>query len=409
MPVYKYEALKRDGEKITGDVNLPNEGEVRIFLRQRGARVLKIQKESLFNKEINISFLGLGGAKVNESEVAIMTRQLAVMIEAGVPILQSLDILQTGEKNPALKKALAAVSESVSGGNPLWEALSNQKGIFSHLFVYLIRAGELGGSLDIILKRLAKYMDDNVRLTRMVKGAMVYPAIVTFVGLVVTFGLIVFIVPQFESLISNSGGELPAITKFVIDLSHFCGDYFFVIVGGAIGAYSGFNYSIKTPGGKRNWHRFLLHTPMVKDLVIKSSVARFTRTLGTMLTSGINLIDAIEVCKLTLDNVIIQDALGVVRDEVASGQSIALPLAKAKIFPPMVIQMINVGENTGALDQMLIRIADFYESEVETIILALTKLIEPIVLVVLGGMVATILIAMYLPVFQLSGAAGKEY
>lgn len=407
MPVYKYEAIKRDGEKLTGSVNLPNENEVRIFLRQRGARITKLQKESIFNKELKIGFLSAD--RVTDAEVSIMTRQLSVMIEAGVPILQALDILQTGEKNPGMKKALQQVSESVAGGNPLWESMSNQKNIFSHLYVYLIRAGELGGALDVILKRLAKYLDDNVRLTRMVKGAMVYPAIVTAVGLIVTFGLIVFIVPQFEQLITSSGGQLPAITKFVIDLSHFCSDYFFVIVGAAVGAGMAFRYLTSTPNGKRHWHRFLLNTPMIKDLVVKSSVARFSRTLGTMLTSGINLIDAIEVCKMTLDNVIIQDALTVVREEVASGQSIALPLAKAKIFPPMVIQMINVGENTGALDQMLIRIADFYEAEVEAVILALTKLIEPAVLVLLGGMVATILIAMYLPVFQLSNAASSTF
>lgn len=397
MPVFKYEAVKRDGDKLNGSINLPNENEVRIFLRQRGARATKIQKESIFNKDLNISI----GKAVDDSEIAVMTRQLAVMIEAGVPILQAIDILQSGEKNPALKKALANVAESISSGNPFWESLSNQNGIFDHLYVYLIRAGELGGAMDIILKRLAKYLDDSVKLTRMVKGAMVYPAIVTVVGLVVTFGLVVFIVPQFESLITNSGGELPAITKFVIGLSHVASDYFWLIVIGAVGLAVGFKQVTSTPKGKRAWHQFLLNTPGIRDLVIKSSVARFTRTLGTMLTSGINLIDAIEVCKMTLDNVVLQDALQVVRDEVASGQSLALPLAKAKIFPPMVIQMINVGENTGAMDQMLVRIADFYEQEVEAVVATLTKLIEPFVLVVLGGMVATILIAMYLPVFKL--------
>ena len=401
MPVFQYEAQKRDGEVIKGTVNLPNESEVRLFLRQRGARATKIQRESILNKEINISF----GPAVDDREIAVMTRQLSVMVEAGVPILQALDILQTGEKNPALKKAIGKVSESVSGGNPLWESLASQRDIFGHLYVYLVRAGELGGALDVILKRLSVYLENNVRLVRMVKGAMIYPAIVTLVGFVVTFGLIVFIVPQFESLISNAGGELPAITKFVIDLSHYAGKYFYLIIGGFIGLGVAFKQITSTPQGKRSWHRLLLNTPLIKDLVIKSSVARFTRTLGTMLTSGINLIDAIEVCKLTLDNVIIQDALAAVREEVSAGQSIALPLAKSKLFPPMVIQMINVGENTGALDQMLIRIADFYEQEVEAVVAALTKLIEPFILVVLGGMVATILIAMYLPVFKLSSAA----
>ena len=403
MPIYVYEAIKRDGEELKGSINLPNEREVRIYLRQRGARVKKISKESIFNRELNLG--GLGGSGVTSYEISIMTRQLSVMIEAGVPILQSLEILQTGEKNPKLKKALGNIAESVAGGSPFWEALSKQHGIFDHLYVYLIRAGELGGALDVILKRLAKYLDDSVRLSRMVKGAMVYPAIVTAVGITVTFGLIVFIVPQFESLIANTGGELPWITKFVIDLSHFCGDYFPVIVMSVIGSAIAFKKITTTPEGERAWHRLILNTPGFRELVVKSSVARFSRTMGTMLTSGINLIDAIEVCKMTLDNVIIRDALVKVKEEVAAGQSMALPLAQAKIFPPMVIQMINVGENTGALDQMLIRIADFYEAEVEVVIGALTKLIEPLVLVVLGGMVATILIAMYLPVFHLSSAS----
>lgn len=407
MPVFKYEAVRKDGEKLVGSVNLPNENEVRIFLRQRGARASKISRESILNRELDLSAIGLGSKPVSDSEVAIMTRQLSVMVEAGVPILQSLDILQTGEKNPVLKKTLQNISEAVSSGNPLWEAMSQQKNIFSHLYVYLIRAGELGGALDVILKRLAKYMDDSVRLTRMVKGAMIYPAIVTIVGLVVTFGLMVFIVPQFEALITSSGGKLPEVTKFVISISHFCTDYFMVIVGGIIGFVVAFKQVTSTPKGKRAWHRFILNAPGFGDLVVKSSVARFTRTLGTMLTSGVNLIDAIEVCKMTLDNVIIQDALAVVREEVAAGQSIALPLARAKVFPAMVVQMINVGENTGALDQMLIRIADFYEAEVETVILALTKLIEPLVLVFLGGMIAMILVAMYLPVFQLSDTVDR--
>ena len=402
MPIYQYEAIKRDGEELKGTINLVNEREVRIYLRQRGARVKKIQKESFFNKEFNISF---GGPGVNPSEISIMTRQLSVMIEAGVPILQALEIIQTGEKNPKLKKALTNVSESVAGGSPFWEALSKQKGIFDQLYIYLVRAGELGGSLDVILQRLAKYLDDSVRLVRQVKGAMIYPAAITVVGIAVTLGLIVFVVPQFESLITNSGGKLPAITKFVIDLSHFCGKYFPVIIAGFFGGAFLFKRVTNTPDGKRAWHRLILNTPGFKELVIKSSVARFARTMGTMLASGVNLIDAIEVCKMTLDNVIIQDALAKVKEEVASGKSIALPLAEAKIFPPMVIQMINVGENTGALDQMLIRIADFYEAEVEVVIQSLTKLIEPIVLVFLGGMVATILIAMYLPVFQLSSAS----
>lgn len=399
MPNFKYEGQKKSGEKVKGTVNLPNENEVRVFLRQQGIRPNKIEEESIFNKEIQ-----LFGSSIKDAEIAVMTRQLSVMVGSGVPLLQSIDILQQGEKNPKLKKALTEISEGISGGSPLWEAMSKQKGVFSHLYIYLVRAGETGGALDLILNRLAKYLDDNVKLVRMVKGAMVYPLAVIVVGVGVTFGLLTFVVPQFEQMITSSGGQLPALTKIVIDISHFCSAYFMHIIIGGFAAVFGFVRYIKSDSGKRIWDRFLLSMPLFGEIVVKSSTARFSRTLGTMLTSGVNLIDAIDICKMTMDNIIIEEALSKVKDEISAGKTIALPLAQARVFPSMVIQMINVGENTGTLDQMLIKIADFYEAEVEALVGGISKLIEPIVLVVLGGIVAFILIAMYLPVFNIADA-----
>lgn len=402
MPVFKYEGLKKSGEKMKGTVTLPTEGEVRIFLRQQGIRPTRIEGESLFNKDLQL----FGGSGIKDTEISIMTRQLSVMVGSGVPLLQAFDILSQGEKNAALKRALLNIQESISGGSPLWESMSRQKGIFSHLYIYLVRAGEMGGALDLILIRLAKYLDDNVRLVRMIKGAMIYPAAVITVGFGVTFGLLTFVVPQFEMMITSSGGELPGLTKIVIAVSHFCSSYavhILVLVGGGIFGFVRFK---RSPQGKRVWDRFVLGVPVFGDLVVKGSTARFARTLGTMLTSGVNLIDAIEVCKMTMDNSVIEDALAKVKDEISAGKTIALPLAQARIFPAMVVQMINVGENTGTLDQMLIKIADFYEAEVETIVAGLSKLIEPVVLVVLGGIVAFILIAMYLPVFNIADTQG---
>lgn len=397
MPIFNYEGVKKNGEKAKGTVNLPSENEARVFLRQQGIRPSKLEKQSMFNADIK-----LFGGGVSDTEVAIMTRQLSVMVGSGVPLLQAFDILQQGEKNLALKKALVSISEGISSGSPLWEAMSKQKDIFNHLYVYLVRAGEMGGALDLILNRLAKYLDDNVRLVRMIKGAMVYPAAVSVVGGGVTFGLLAFVVPQFEQMITSSGGELPQLTKMVIAMSHFCQANSVLIFGGSIGGGVGFMRWKSSPGGKRIWDRFMLTVPIFKDLVIKGATARFSRTLGTMLTSGVNLIDAIEICKMTIDNTVIEDALTKVKDEISAGKSIALPLAQAKVFPSMVIQMINVGENTGTLDQMLIKVADFYEAEVEAVVGGISKLIEPLVLVVLGGMVAFILIAMYLPVFNIA-------
>lgn len=404
MPVFQYEGQKKNGEKAKGQVSLPNESEVRIYLRQQGIRPSKIEAESIFNKELKL----FGGAGVKDTEVAIMTRQLSVMIGSGVPLLQAFDILSQGEKNPTLKKALISVQDSISGGSPLWEAMSRQKGVFSHLYIYLVRAGEMGGALDLILNRLAKYLEDNVRLVRMVKGAMIYPGAVMAVGFAVTFGLLTFVVPQFESMITASGGELPALTKIVIKISHFCSEYALIIIGSVVAAVVGFIRFKKNPEGKKKWDRFMLSMPIFGDLVVKGATARFARTLGTMLSSGVNLIDAIEICKMTIDNAVIEEALGKVKDEISSGKTIALPLAQAKIFPAMVIQMINVGENTGTLDQMLMKIADFYEAEVEAVVAGLSKLIEPVVLVVLGGLVAFILIAMYLPVFNIADTQQGE-
>lgn len=401
MPNFKYEAIKKNGEKITGTISMPNETELRIYLRQIGARPSKIETESIFNKDFSFSF----GSGVSEAEISIMTRQLAVMIGSGVPLLQSFDILLSGEKNLTMQKSLKSIVEAINAGSPLWEAMMKQK-IFSQLYVYLIKAGEAGGALDQILLRLAKYLDDNVRLIRMVKGAMVYPAIVVLVGIGVTFGLLTFIVPKFAAMITASGGELPYLTALVIQISDFCTNYFLYIIGGAVGGFTSFFKYIKTPAGKRAWHLFLLNAPLFKDLLTKSATARFSRTLGTMLTSGVNLIDAIEICKMTIDNVIIEEQLAKVKEEISAGKTVAEPLAKAKIFPSMAIQMINVGESTGTLDQMLLKIADFYEAEVETTVGNMSKLIEPLILVILGGIVAFILIAMYLPVFNIANTQG---
>lgn len=397
MPNFKYEGQKKNGEKVKGAVSLPNEAEVRVFLRQQGVRPTKIEGENLFNMEIKMFEAG-----VNDAEISIMTRQLAVMVGSGVPLLQAIDILQTGEKNPKLKKTLQDIQESISGGSPLWEAMSKHKKIFSHLYIYLVRAGEIGGALDLILNRLVKYLDDHVRLVRLVKGAMIYPAAVLTVGLLVTLGLLTFVVPQFEQMITQNGQKLPFLTEVVINISHFCQSNFLFIFGGIAGGIIAFTKWKRTEDGRKKWDTFVLKTPLFGDLVTKSSTARFSRTLGTMLSSGVNLIDAIEICKMTIDNAVIEEALAKVREEISSGKTIALPLAQAKVFPAMVIQMINVGENTGTLDQMLIKIAEFYEAEVEAVVSNMSKLIEPVVLVFLGGIVAFILIAMYLPVFNIA-------
>lgn len=400
MPTFKYEAVKKTGETIKGSVTMPNEAEVRVFLRQQGARPVKIEGEGLLNKDLSFTF----GNPVSDSEIAIMTRQLAVMVSSGVPLLQAFDILQSGEKNKAFQKALLGVSESISGGKPLWESMSKQGKVFSHLYIYLVRAGEASGALDTILVRLAKYLDDNVRLVRMIKGAMVYPVAVVAVGIMVTSGLLTYIVPKMADMLSSGGGELPAITQLVINMSEGFRANFHIIVGVMVGSITAFIKWKNTEQGKRQWARIVMKTPIFGDIAIKGATARFTRTMGIMLSSGVNLIDAIEICKMTIGNAVIEDALAKVKEEITGGKTIAQPLAQAQVFPAMVIQMINVGENTGTLDQMLMKVSDFYEAEVEAAVSGLTKLIEPVILVVLGGIVAFILIAMYMPIFTMADA-----
>ncbi len=399
MPVFKYVGLQRDGTNVDGEIDLPTENDVRNHLRQQGIRLKKLSKASIFNADLSF------GSPVKEVELSIMTQQLAIMLEAGLPILQALQILESGEQNPALKKILKKVSASISGGGALWEALSVHKKVFPNIYIYLVRAGEFSGSLGTSLKRLATYLENSVALKRMVKGAMIYPAVIAMVGMGVTFGLLAFVVPQFESMIKSGGGELPAITAFVIAASDFASSQAHIIIGGVIAVIFIFKKIISTPNGRMAWHLFLLSVPGIKTLITKSSTAVFTRTLGTMLLSGVNLVDAIEICKDVIDNEVMKRSLTKVKAEIVAGKSIAGPLARTKLFPHMVVQMVSVGENTGALDKMLIRIADFYEEEVKAVVSALTKLIEPLVLVVLGGVVATILIAMYLPIFQLAGGA----
>jgi type IV pilus assembly protein PilC len=332
------------------------------------------------------------------------TRQLAILINAGVPILESLEILEQQEKNPTLKKVVRNISVQVEEGKSLYDAMMGQLG-FTKLYCSLVRAGESAGILDTILNKLAEFLEKAEKLKKQVKSALTYPVIVVIVGIAVVFGLMTFVVPQFVSILQESNQEIPWVTQTVIDISNFFQNYTLLLIVGLFSTTMIFLNYIKTTTGKKQWDIFTMKAPLFGMLVIKGNLGSFTRTLATMLSAGVPIIDALEICIETLDNTQIAKDLEKVRKAVIEGKSITEPLKRIRYFPPLVTQMIKVGESTGNLDQMLIKVADVFEEEVEELVHNLTKLIEPIILVVLGGIIGFVLIAMYLPIFMTAGGA----
>jgi type IV pilus assembly protein PilC len=295
------------------------------------------------------------------------------------------------------------VKARVEAGSTFADALAEHPKVFDELFVQLVRAGEIGGILDTILQRLGAYIEKNAKLARRVKGAMVYPAIVLAVAIGVTIVLLVFVTPTFEKMFKDFGGAMPAPTQFLINISHVLINYWYLLVGVPIGLVVAFKVFVANPRGRELWDAFTLKTPLFGPLVRKIAVARFTRTLGTMLSSGVPILDALQIVAKSAGNKIVERSILYVRAKISEGKNIAGPLAETKVFPPMVVQMIGVGEATGAMDQMLSKVADFYDDEVDVAVSALTSMIEPIMMVFLGGVVGGFLIAMYLPIFSIAG------
>jgi type IV pilus assembly protein PilC len=368
-------------------------------LRQMGIEPTRVRKKP---KEFHIALPGVGG--VGTKDILVFTRQFSVMIDAGLPLVQALDIIATQADNATFRKVLSAVKSRVEAGSTFADALGEHPKVFDTLFVQLVRAGEIGGILDTILQRLGAYIEKNEKLKRRVKGAMVYPAIVLIVAISVVVVLIAFVVPTFEKMFKDFGGALPAPTQFLVDLSKGFRHYWFLFIGLPVGFVVVFRAAVAKGRGQEMWHSTVLKLPLFGSLIRKVSVARFTRTLGTMLSSGVPILDALEIVAKSSGNRTIEKAILMVRMKISEGKNIAGPLADTKVFPPMVVQMIGVGEATGAMDQMLGKIADFYDDEVDVAVSALTSLIEPLMMVFLGGTVGFFMIAMYLPIFNMAGA-----
>ncbi|MEK7691586.1 MAG: type II secretion system F family protein [Bdellovibrionota bacterium] len=404
MAEYTYEGVDRGGKRVGGKMQAAGEAELRMLLRGQGIRPVRIGKVGAMNRDIGAMLSGAGGS-VPIIALIGFTRQLQVLITAGIPLVQALDILSEQSDNSTMRTTMLAIKEKVSGGRFLWEAMSNYPRIFPKLYLALIRAGESSGSIDQMLKRLTRYLEDADRLQRMLKSAMMYPIIVVSIGIAVIAVMLAFVIPKFEELLKGAGQKLPWITQVVIDASHFMAGNFFYIVGGVgVTVYVSLRY-LKSNEGKAVFDRIFFRAPLFGEIMRKAGVARFSRTMFTLLSSGVNLLDAIDICKATIENAVLEEAVAKIRAEVETGKTLGMVIGRLTVFPKMAVQMITVGESTGSLDKMLDRVADYYEEEVETLIGGLTKLIEPLVLVFLGGAVGGMMIAMYMPIFEMAGSA----
>jgi type IV pilus assembly protein PilC len=406
MAEFVWEARGRAGEIRKGTMEAESEAIVQTRLRAQQLNPTRVKKKGFDLK--NISF-GFGGG-VEPKDLVKFIRQFATMIDAGLPLVQCLEILSNQEPNKVFQAALKDIKATVEQGATFSDALRRHPKIFDDLFVNLVQAGEVGGILDTILTRLAVYIEKRVKLARQVRGALAYPTAVIIILVVVVFVLMTWVIPAFEGMFAEFGAKdaLPGLTKMVIAMSKAFVSYLPLIVIGGVGAFFGASYFYRTPRGKKIVHKLMLRLPVVGNVLQKVAVSRFTRTLGTLLASGVPILDALDIVAKTAGNVVVEEGLMYARARISEGKNMAEPLAEIKVFPGMVVQMVAVGEQTGALDTMLNKIADFYEDEVDVAVSSLTSLLEPILMVVVGAVVGVVLVSMYLPIFSLAGNIKSE-
>ncbi len=397
MPVFTYSARTVGGEIHRDEIDLPTRDEVVKYLRKRRLIPINVREKP---KDIKLSLR----KKVKTRDIVIITRQFATMINAGLPLVQALQILAKQTQNPSIREMVEKVVFEVESGRTLADALKDHPKLFSQLYVNMVAAGEAGGILDTILLRLATFLEKSEALARKVKGAMIYPAVVLTVAMGAIVILLLFVIPTFQTMFASFNQELPLPTRIVIGLSNFLQGYWLWLLIGGTGAGFLFRRWIATSSGRLIFDRLMLHAPLLGSLVRKSAVARFTRTLGTLLSSGVSILEGLEITARTAGNRVIHDAVMGSRASIAGGESIAEPLRRSGAFPPMVTQMINVGEETGDLDGMLNKIADFYDEEVDVAVESLLKALEPALIVILGTIVGGMIVAMYLPIFGMVSA-----
>jgi len=396
LPVFTYKGRTLGGTHVTGELKVKNRVELERILRSK-----KILVSQVSTKPSQISIrISTGIKKVHISR---FTRQFSTMIGAGLPMVQCLEILSQQMESAELRRVIGDIKESVQAGTTLSEALARHKKVFDDLYVNMVDAGEIGGALDVILTRLATYREKADALVRKVKGALIYPAVVMTVAIGVTFIMLTYIVPVFAKMFSGLGAELPAPTQFILSLSAFLRSNILTGVVLLILLIIAYKFYSKTDKGRLNIDRLKLRIPLIGDLIRKSAISRFSRTLGTLISSGVPILEALDITARTSGNRVIHDAIKRSVLSIAEGETITEPLKQCGVFPPMVTQMISVGEKTGGLDEMLSKIADFYDDEVDAAVAALTSVIEPIIIVFMGVVIGGILIAMYLPMFDIIG------
>jgi type IV pilus assembly protein PilC len=399
MPIFLWQAETKKGESKKGEIDAADEAAVRGQLRRQGFKSITVKKKpkDLFE---NIAFFQ---EKITEKNVVVFCRIFATMINAGLPLIQCLDLLGRQEENKTFSKVIWSIKADIEGGSTLTDALKKFPKIFDDLFVNLVAAGESGGILDVILQRLSGYMEKAMKLKGQVKGAMSYPIIVLVIATAIVAGLLIFVVPTFQKMFEGMGGALPGPTQFLVDVSNACVNYWFHAIIGVLVLRFALKKYIATEKGTLLFDSLILKAPIFGPLLKKVAVAKFSRTLSTMMQSGVPIIEGLGIVSRTSGNKIIENALMKTRQSISEGKTIAEPLAETDVFPSMVVQMIAVGEATGALDTMLAKIADFYDDEVDAAVAALTGMLEPLMMMILGPIVGFILIAMYLPIFKAAG------
>ncbi len=400
MPLFIYKGINSYGEKRKGKIEAVNLAAAQTTLKKMRITPSLVKEAP---KDI-LSGIPFFQPKVTGKDVVIFTRQLSTMIDAGLPLVQSLEILTRQQENATFKKILQTVRTDVETGSTIAEAMKKHPQVFDNLYCNMIDAGEVGGILDTILSRLAAYMEKNMALVKKVKGAMTYPVICLCISVVVMAVMLVFVVPVFQKMFADFGSALPVPTQMVVDMSQFVKGNILFMLGGVFALVWLIKRINRTEKGKKKIDQLLLVLPILGPLIRRVAVAKFTRTLGTMMTSGVPIMDALNVVARTAGNKVIEIAVFRVVDAIKEGRALAEPLEETGVFPSMVVQMINVGESTGALDTMLEKIADFYDEEVDQAVENLTAAIEPLMMVFLGGMIGGLVVAMYLPIFSMAGA-----
>ena len=400
MPAYAWKGKNRLGEIQEGVIVAETRDGGSATLKRNGIQVISIKPQGAAG--------GKSLGKVNQKELAIFTRQFSVMIDAGLPLVQCLEILGAQQADKGFQKIIAAVRRDVEQGATLQTALSKHPKAFNDLYVNMVGAGEAGGILDIILQRLSGYIEKAVKLTAKVKGAMTYPITVIIIAIVVVAIIMVKVIPVFSQMYEGMGSSLPFPTLICIAISNVLINYFYVVLIFIALVWIGLRQYYKTPTGHLQIDTIILKIPVIGELLRKVAVARFCRTLGTLTSSGVPILEGMDITARTAGNLVIQNAIMKSREAVEQGRNIAGPLAETKVFPPMVVQMVGVGEATGALDAMLSKVADFYEDEVDNAVAAMTAMMEPLIIAVLGGIIGFIVIAMYLPIFNLANVMGKD-